>query len=130
MREPSDTPPKLTYLRKAFSHASEGLLYMVKSQRNARIHGVLTGVALALALWLGLSAIEWAILILTIGFVFATEAINTAIEATIDLVSPNYHPLAKIAKDAAAGAVLVAALSALTVAVFLFIPKLAFLLGM
>ncbi|MCP4164467.1 MAG: diacylglycerol kinase family protein [Chloroflexi bacterium] len=130
MRETSDTPQKLTDLPKAFFHAGEGLLHVVKSQRNARIHGVLTGVALTLALWLGLSAIQWAILMLTIGFVFATEAINTAIEATIDLVSPDTHPLAKIAKDAAAGAVLVAAFSAVAVAVVLVIHRLANLLGM
>ncbi|MCO6449393.1 MAG: diacylglycerol kinase family protein [Caldilineales bacterium] len=108
----------------SFGFAGAGIRHLVRSQRNARIHIILTIVALGLAMWLGLTAAEWAALILTIGFVFAAEAMNTAIEALVDLISPQHHPLAKIAKDTAAAAVLLAAITAVLVAVILFAPRL------
>ena len=108
----------------SFGYAGAGIGYLLRSQRNARIHLVLTVVAIALALWLRISTVEWAVLSLTICMVFLAEAFNTAIEATIDLLSPQSHPLAKIAKDTAAGGVLVAAVTALIVAAFLFLPPL------
>ncbi len=111
-------------LVKAFGFAGAGVLHMLRSQRNARIHLALTLLALTLGWWLRLSAPEWAILVLTIGFVWAAETMNTAIEGVVDLVSPERHPLAKIAKDAAAGAVLIAAITAVLVAAFLFLPRL------
>jgi len=108
----------------SFSYAGAGLGYLLRSQRNARIHLVLTVVAIVLALWLKFSTVEWAVLSLTVCLVFLAEAFNTAIEATIDLLSPDVHPLAKIAKDTAAGGVLLAAVTALVVAAFLFLPPL------
>ncbi len=108
----------------SFSYAGAGIAYLLRSQRNARIHLALTIVAIALALWLKISTVEWAVLSLTICLVFLAEAFNTAVEATIDLVSPDSHPLAKIAKDTAAGGVLLAAVTALAVAAFLFLPPL------
>lgn len=114
----------LTHILRSFGPAGAGIVHLVQSERNARVHLLLTIVAVILALWLRLSAVEWALLILTIAFVWATEAVNTAIEATIDLASPDSHPLAKIAKDTAAGAVLISALAAIGVAVFLFLPRL------
>jgi diacylglycerol kinase len=80
--------------------------------------------ASVLAWWLGFSAIEWAILVITIGLVFATEALNTAIEALTDLVSPDYHPQAKAAKDVAAAAVTIMAAAAVVMALFLYLPKI------
>lgn len=108
----------------SFGYAGAGIGYLLRSQRNARIHLVLAIAAILLALWLKISTVEWAVLSLTIGLVFLAEAFNTAIESTIDLLSPDVHPLAKIAKDTAAGGVLLAAVTALVVGVFLFLPPL------
>jgi len=108
----------------SFGYAGAGIGYLLRSQRNARIHLVLAVAAILLALWLKISAVEWAVLGLTIGLVFIAEAFNTAIESTIDLLSPDVHPLAKIAKDTAAGGVLLAAVTALVVGAFLFLPPL------
>ena len=116
--------PAFRNLIEAFSYAGAGLGYLIRSQRNARIHLALTVMAMILALWLKITSVEWAVLSLTIGLVFLAEAFNTAIEATVDLVSPNNHPLAKIAKDTAAGGVLLAAITAIVVALFLFLPPL------
>jgi diacylglycerol kinase (ATP) len=114
---------------RSFGHAGAGLRHLFRSQRNARIHLILTLVAVGLALWLGFSAAEWALLALTIGFVLASEALNTAVEAALDRISADHHPLAKVAKDTAAGAVLIAALTALAVAAFLLLPRLLSRLG-
>ncbi len=116
--------PSVRRLIASFRYAGAGIGYLIRSQRNARIHIALTVVAIILALWLKISSVEWAVLSLTIGLVFLAEAFNTAIEATIDLVSPDNHPLAKIAKDTAAGGVLLAAITAIVVALFLFLPPL------
>ena len=115
---------RLSAVTRSFGYAGAGLRYLFRSQRNARIHLILTILALALALWLGLGAVEWAILALTIGFVLASEALNTSIEAVLDRISADHHPLAKAAKDTAAGAVLIAAVTAIAVAAFLFLPRL------
>lgn len=127
----SDQPHShsLVAVARSFGHAGAGLRYLFRSQRNARIHLALTLLAVTLALWLGLEAIEWAILSLTIGFVLACEALNTAIEAALDRISADHHPLAKVAKDTAASAVLMAAITAIVVAVFLFVPRLLIRLG-
>jgi diacylglycerol kinase len=116
--------PALRSLIEAFSYAGAGIGYLMRSQRNARIHLALTVMAILLGLWLKISFVEWAVLSLTVGLVFLAEAFNTAIEATVDLASPTNHPLAKIAKDTAAGGVLLAAMMAVAVAVFLFLPHL------
>jgi len=114
---------ELLRLRRAFRYAWAGIVFLFRNEPNARIHLVLAIVALLLAWWTGFSAVEWAILALVIGVVFVAEALNTAIEALTDLISPQRHPQAKIAKDVAAGAVSMAALMAVIVALFLFIPK-------
>ena len=116
-------------LLRAFGYAGAGLSHLWGNERNVRIHLALTALAIAVAVWLGLSAVEWAILSLTIGFVFSAEAMNTAVEAAIDLVSPGRHPLAKAAKDTAAAAVFAAAVAAVIVAAFLFLPHLLARLG-
>ena len=78
-----------------------------------------------MAALLGLSRAEWAILLLTIGAVLALEGVNSAIEAVVDLVTEEYHPLAKSAKDVAAGAVWLMALMAAAIGALLFLPRLA-----
>lgn len=109
----------------SFKYAWAGLSYAFRTQRNFRIHLVVGIVAIALGIWLDLSAVEIAIIGLTIGAVLTMELLNTAIESVVDLtVKQSYHDLAKIAKDCAAGAVLVSALVAVLVAGSLLLPPL------
>jgi diacylglycerol kinase len=98
--------------------------WTLKTQRNMRIHVAIGVAAFALGAVLRLSAVEFAIIALTVAVVMAAEMINTVVEAAVDLASPEYHPLAKIAKDVAAGAVLVTALGAVAVSLFIFLPHL------
>jgi diacylglycerol kinase len=108
----------------SFIYAFSGLYYMIRTQRNARIHLAIGGMVVGLGLWLRLSRIEWAIIILTIGMVLAAEAFNTVAEAAVDLSTAHYHPLAKIAKDVAAGAVLLTAIIAVVVGLLILGPPL------
>jgi diacylglycerol kinase len=104
--------------------AFEGVAYTLRTQPNARIElAALTVVALA-GLWFGITALEWGLLGLTVAVILALEAVNTAIEAVVDLVSPQIHPLAKIAKDTAAGAMIIAVLGSVFVAASIFGPRL------
>jgi undecaprenol kinase/diacylglycerol kinase (ATP) len=98
--------------------------YVIGTQRNAKIHLIITVMVLALALWLRVSASEWAILSLTVAVVLAAEMMNTSVEAVVNLLSPEFHPLAKIAKDTAAGAVFTLALGAVVVGIFILGPPL------
>ncbi|HTU92272.1 MAG TPA: diacylglycerol kinase family protein [Gemmataceae bacterium] len=108
----------------SFRHAFAGWWYVLRTQHNAWIHALASIAILALALWLGLGSTEWAILILTIAVVWVAEFVNTAVEASVDLLSPDIHPLAKIAKDIAAAAVLIAALAAVVVGLLVLGPPL------
>jgi diacylglycerol kinase len=108
----------------SFGHAFRGWWYVMKTQRNAWIHGAVTTAVLIVGFWLGLPARDWAVLILTIAMVFAAEFINTAIEAVVDLATQEHHPLAKVGKDVGAGAVLIAALAAVLVGLLILGPPL------
>ena len=108
----------------SFRAALSGALFTLKSQPNAWIELAAVVVVIVAGWRLHIRAIEWAVVSLTLGMILALEAVNTAIEATVDLVSPDYHPLAKIAKDAASGALLLAVLGSLGVAVAIFGPYL------
>jgi diacylglycerol kinase len=108
----------------AFRHAFAGWWYMLRTQRNAWIHAVISTLVFALGLWLGLGRLEWAILVLTIGLVWMAEFVNTALEAVVDLASPDLHPLAKVGKDVAAAAVLVGACTAVVVGLLILGPPL------
>ena len=110
--------------RRSFTHAFSGLGYVFRTQKNAWIHALATVLATAAGFWLQISETGWAVLALIITAVWAAECFNTAIEATVDLVSPQLHPLAKIAKDCAAAAVLITAIGAVTVGILLFGPPL------
>lgn len=109
---------------RSFGHAFAGLVYALRTQRNARIHAAAAIVVGALAGWLRVSTIELGVLALTVGLVFAGELFNTALEATVDLLSPEYHARAKVAKDVAAGAVLVLSLSAVAAGLAILGPPL------
>lgn len=109
---------------RSFQFAFQGILYCFLTQCNMKIHIVLAVMALLFGFLLKFSIIEFAILFLTISMVFMAEMFNTAIETIVDLVSPEYHRLAKIAKDVAAGAVLCTAVTAAVIGAVLFIPKI------
>lgn len=111
-------------LRASFGYAIRGILLGAWPQRNFKIHLVATVVVSLMAWWLDCSRIEWAILLITMGFVLVSETINTAIETVVDLVSPEYHDVAGHAKDVAAGAVLLAAITAVGVALVILAPRL------
>ncbi len=108
----------------SFRYAFAGIFHTVRTQPNARIHLGVIVLVVALGLWLGLSLVEWAVIVLTSAVVFMAEMFNTAIEATIDLATRDHHPLAKIGKDVAAGAVLVGAILAVLIGVLLLGPRL------
>lgn len=118
-----------TSLTVSFKYAWAGVQYAFQTQRNFRIHIVVGVAAIALGILLKLTRVEIAIIGLTIGAVLTMELLNTAIESVVDLtVKQTYHELAKIAKDCAAGAVLISALAAVLVAGSLLLPPLITLL--
>ena len=100
---------------RSFDHAYRGLIYAVRTQRNMRFHVVVAALVLLASLLVGVSKLELAVLVLVILFVFVTEMFNTAMEFAVDLVTKEYHPLAKLAKDVSAGAVLVSSICAVLV---------------
>jgi diacylglycerol kinase (ATP) len=108
----------------SFQFALAGLRHLVQTQPNARIHILLATTAVALGIALRLSTTELALLALTIGMVFALEAVNTAVESMVDLLQPQHHRVAGLAKDLAASAVLIGALASVAVGVLLFLPRL------
>ena len=111
-------------LRRSFGYALCGIATTLRSGRNARIQLAIAVAVVVLAFFLRVSRGEWAVLIVTIGLVLAAEAINTAIEGVVDLLSPEHHARAKVAKDVAAGAVLVAAIAAAIVGLLILGPPL------
>lgn len=108
----------------SFRHAFEGLGYVLRTERNARVHLAVALVVVALSAWLGLSALEWALIVAAIALVFAGEMLNTVIELLVDLITREEHPLAKYAKDAAAGAILLAALASIAIGLLVLGPHL------
>ena len=104
--------------------AWQGLRVLVAQEPNARIHAVATFAVICLGRWLDLGRLDWALLTVAIALVWVTEAINTAIESVVDMCSPEIHPLAKRAKDVAAGAVLLASLFAVILGAMVLVPAL------
>ena len=109
---------------KSFVYAWEGIVSFFRWEQNAQIHLIFTFLVLVLSVTLGVSNWEAIAVVFSIAFVWVAEMINTAIEKTIDFVSMERHPQIKLIKDIAAGAVLVASLTAVIVGSFIFIPKL------
>ena len=109
----------------SFKYAWAGVRYAFITQRNFRIHTVIGTVAIALGIWLEIKPVEMALVSITIALVLVLELLNTALESLVDLtVKQSYHDLAKIAKDCAAGAVLIAAITAVVVAILILLPPL------
>lgn len=109
---------------KSFGYAFSGLNYAFKSQFNFKVHVVALVVVSFAGWYFKLSATEWIWIIMASGMVLMTELLNTALEVLVDLVSPDLHPKAKIIKDVAAAAVLITALTAVTIGLVIFIPKI------
>lgn len=113
-----------TNIGASFRYAAAGVTYAFSTQRNFRIHCIMGTVAISLGALLHLSSVEMAVICITSGLVLTLELLNTAIESVVDLtVQQTYHELAKIAKDCAAGAVLISALASVLVAAWLILPK-------
>jgi diacylglycerol kinase len=118
----SQTIPTNTFLR-SFGFAFQGIKYVLRTQRNMRVHfgaGLLVIIA---GVVFGVSTAEWAALLVIMALVYSLEMLNTVAEAIVDMVTQEYHPLAKVAKDVAAGAVLLAALFAFAIACVIFLPR-------
>jgi len=108
----------------SFRHAFAGWWYVIRTQRNAWIHALATILTLALAFWLDIPLRDIAVLVLTIAIVWMAEFLNTALEAVVDLASPQRHPLAKVGKDVGAAAVLITAFSAVVIGLLIMGPPL------
>lgn len=111
-------------LARAFGFALEGLRYVTRTQPNFRIHCTIAVVVLVLGVWLDVGPLGLAVIIAMIGLVLGLEAVNSALEAAIDVISPGRHPLAKNAKDAAAAGVLLAAIASIAVGLAVLGPPL------
>lgn len=107
---------------KSFRHAVDGVIFLLASEQNARVHAVITILVGTLAYILEVTRLEAAILFMAVILVFAIEIINTAIEKTFDLLHPENHAVIKGVKDAMAGAVLISAIIAFGVALAIFLP--------
>ena len=117
--------PRPTSLFQSFNFAAEGVVHAVRTQRNLWIHFAIAIAVLIAAIGFGATKIELAVLMLAITFVLVAELVNTAVEAAVDVASTSFDPMAKIAKDIAAGAVLVAALNAVAVGYLVFSGEVA-----
>ncbi|MEZ4513716.1 MAG: diacylglycerol kinase family protein [Chloroflexota bacterium] len=109
---------------RSFGYAFEGWWFVLKTQHNAWLHAIATIVIVAIGLWLRLPLRDWAVLVLTFMAVWMAEFMNTALEAVVDMTMPDHHPLAKVAKDVAAAAVLVGACGAVLIGLLILGPPL------
>ena len=105
---------------RSMGFAIDGLRYAFSSQRSLRIESIIAGFIVVIGFALGISRLEWVIVIISISFVIGLELVNTAIEAVVDLVSPEYHPVAKVAKDIASAAVLTSGVGGLIAGLVIF----------
>lgn len=119
-----DQPGRSSSRFAAFRHAFSGWLYVLRTQRNAWIHAIATCTVVALGIYLQLDWQAWATLFLAIGLVWTAEFVNSALEAIVDLASPEMHPLARVGKDVGAAAVLIAALVSALIGLFILGPPL------
>ncbi|NLX80242.1 MAG: diacylglycerol kinase family protein [Proteiniphilum sp.] len=114
---------------KSFQYAFEGIITLIKGTANARIHVFAALVAIAMGFWLKISTSEWVAITIVIGGVIALEAVNSAIEELADLITKKQNSKIKIIKDLSAGGVLIMAIVALKVGLFIFVPKIIELLN-
>ncbi len=117
-------PARAENFGQSLAFAFAGVRHALRSQRNLRIHFAFAVAAVLLGFALRISRAEWAVVVALIALVISLELLNTAVEALADLASPTFHPLAKTAKDTAAGAILVAALGSAAAGLIIFLPRL------
>jgi diacylglycerol kinase (ATP) len=108
----------------SFRHAFAGWWFVIRTQRNAWIHAVVSISVMIISFWLNLSTRDWAIIVVAIAIVWTAELLNTALEAVVDLASPQQHYLAKVGKDVGAAAVLIAATAAALIGFLILGPPL------
>jgi diacylglycerol kinase len=108
----------------SMKYAFSGIRYVLRTQKNSWVHLFFTVLVIILGLLLKLGITQWVALVLCIGMVWLAEFLNTALEAAINLISPDQHPLAKICKDVAAGAVLITAICSIVTGILIFLPPL------
>jgi diacylglycerol kinase (ATP) len=118
------TKYKNKHIFQAFTVALYGIWYCIQSQKNIRLLVVISAVSLVLAIFFNIDRVEWALLFLAMFIVIITEMLNTAVEAVVDMVTQEFHPLAKIAKDVAAGSVLLSAVFSVIVGYLIFWDRL------
>ncbi|QAY66300.1 diacylglycerol kinase family protein [Paenibacillus protaetiae] len=109
---------------RSLGYACSGIQYALRTQRHMRIHTAAAVIVIFLGLIARLTVTRWAILLLTIGSVISAEMMNTAVEQVVNLASPSLHPLAKRAKDVAAGAVLIVSAAAVVIGVIVLLPPI------
>ncbi|MEH7245567.1 diacylglycerol kinase family protein [Neobacillus niacini] len=117
-----DSRDKSARLWRSFSFALTGIKTALWSERNMRIHFLVSLLVIGCALFFSISQLEWLFVIFAIGGIFSLELINTAIERVVDLITKEYHPLAKQAKDIAAGAVFIYAITVVVIGIIIFLP--------
>jgi diacylglycerol kinase (ATP) len=126
-QDPAGQPPEKQFFQSrlhSFRFAFSGWWFVIRTQRNAWIHAVASLIVIGLSLWLGLDPVEWALIIISIAMVWTSEFINTALEAVVDLASPQQHYLARIGKDVGAAAVLIAAGTSVIIGLLILGPHL------
>jgi diacylglycerol kinase len=110
----------VTKTLRSFRYAWHGIYLVIRYENNTRVHLLASVAAVALGVFVKLNSLEWALVLMQIGLVWAAETFNTALEKLVDLVSPEYHPLAGKVKDIAAGAVLIVSLMSVVVGGIVF----------
>ena len=120
-----NAPRKAPSILESFNYAFEGIIHVLRTQRNMRIHLAVAAVVLVVAFAVGVSKLELIALLLAIAFVLIAEMVNTALEHAIDVATTSFDPMAKLAKDIAAGAVLIAAVNAVAVGYLVFSGQVA-----
>ncbi|MCB9451014.1 MAG: diacylglycerol kinase family protein [Anaerolineaceae bacterium] len=115
---------------KSLGYALAGWLYMLRHQKNTRLMTVASIIVMVVALWLQIESLGWALLVVVITLVWMAEFLNAAVEAVVNLSSPDYHPMAKVSKDVAAAAVLLAVVAAMLVGLLVLGPPLLSRLGL
>jgi diacylglycerol kinase (ATP) len=122
-------PMRSPTLLHSFRFAFHGIAYAFHTQRNFKIHCAISAGVVVAGVLLQISLAQWTVLAVVIGLVFQTELTNTAVEAVVDRISPEFHELGKVAKDCSAAAVLVTAIAAVIVGALIFGPEILALLG-
>jgi diacylglycerol kinase (ATP) len=119
----SDKPFSIQARLKSFVYAFEGVMHFMRCEAQAVIHVIAALAVIGAGFWFGISSMEWIAITFAIGIVVVSEMLNTAIEKLTDMVSPEIHPQAKVVKDVAAGAVLMASIVAAAIGLLVFLPK-------